>query len=97
MYLTGSRPVCETLSVVTDDVQQALAVLGLTPSLDRETLEQKRRELLHMWNPRRYANLTNNPKKYMQMFKQAEDMTKKIESAYGTITAWLSAHDTHRS
>lgn len=83
--------------MIDDDVQQALAVLGLTQALDRETLEQKRRELLHTWNPRRYANLTNNPKKYMQMFKQAEDMTKKIEAAYGTIGAWLSAHDTQRS
>jgi len=93
MHLTGSRPVCETLSVVNDDVQQALAVLGLTPSLDRETLEQKRRELLHTWNPRRYANLTNNPKKYMQMFKQAETMTKEVEAAYQVVTTWLATQE----
>jgi len=67
---------------VADDIQQALTLLELTPPVGRETLEQKRRELLHTWNPARYANLTNNPKKYMQMFKQAEDMTKKIEAAY---------------
>jgi hypothetical protein len=96
MHLTGSRPVCETRSV-TDDVQQALTVLELTLPVSRETLDEKRRELLHTWNPRRYANLTNNPKKYMQMFKQAEDMTKKIEAAYGMIAAWLSAQDTHCS
>lgn len=76
--------------MVNDEVQQALTVLGLTLPVSRETLDLKRRELLHTWNPRRYANLTNNPKKYMQMFKQAEDMTKKIESAYqillGTLT-----------
>jgi hypothetical protein len=83
--------------VVNDDVQQALTVLELTLPISRETLDQKRRELLHTWNPRRYANLTNNPKKYMQMFKQAEDMTKKIETAYGTIVGWLSAQDIHRS
>jgi len=76
--------------VIDDDVQQALAVLGLTQALDRETLEQKRRELLHTWHPGRYANLTNNPKKYMQMFKQAEDMTKKIESAYQILLSTLT-------
>jgi hypothetical protein len=89
MHLTGSRPVCETRSVVHDEVQQALAVLGLDLPVGRETLDQKRRELLHTWNPHRYANLTNNPKKYMQMFKQAEDMTKKIEAAYQILLGTL--------
>lgn len=77
--------------MVNDEVQQALTVLGLTLPVSRETLDLKRRELLHTWNPRRYANLTNNPKKYMQMFKQAEDMTKRIEASYQVIAAWLSA------
>ena len=27
--------------------------------------------------PRRYANLTNNPKKYMQAYKKAEEMTRR--------------------
>lgn len=91
MRLTGSRPVCETLSVVNDDVQQALIILELTLPVSRETLNKKRRELLHTWNPRRYANLTNNPKKYMQMFKQAEDMTKKIEAAYSLLSNRLTS------
>lgn len=95
--LTDSLSVCETLSVIDDDVQQALAVLGLTQALDRETLEQKRRELLHTWHPGRYANLTNNPKKYMQMFKQAEDMTKKIESAYALLSTRLSSITDHQN
>ena len=93
MHLTGSRPVCETRSVVNDEVQQALTVLGLTLPVSKETLDQKRRELLHTWNPRRYANLTNNPKKYMQMFKQGEAMTKEVETAYQVIAAWLAASE----
>ena len=93
MHLTGSRPVCETRSVVHDEVQQALTVLGLDLPVSRETLDQKRRELLHTWNPHRYANLTNNPKKYMQMFKQGEAMTKEVETAYQLVAAWLSSEE----
>lgn len=93
MHLTGSRPVCETRSVVNDDVQQALLVLGLTLPISRETLDKTRRELLHTWNPRRYANLTNNPKKYMQMFKKGEAMTKEVETAYQVIAAWLATQE----
>jgi hypothetical protein len=70
-------------------VTQALDVLGLTLPVSREQLDQKRQELLHTWYPARYANLTNNPKKYMQMYKQAEDMTKKIEAAYALLLTWL--------
>ena len=69
-------------------VTQALEVLGLTLPVSREQLDQKRQELLHTWYPARYANLTNNPKKYMQ-YKQAEDMTKKIEAAYALLLTWL--------
>ena len=93
MHLTGSRPVCETRSVVNDEVQQALTVLGLTLPFSKGTLDQKRRELLHTWNPRRYVNLTNNPKKYMQMFKQGEAMTKEVEAAYQVIAARLSSEE----
>ena len=72
--------------MLADEIQQALAVLGLTVPVTRESLERKRRELLHTWHPDRYANLTNNPKKYMQMFMKAEDMTKKIEAAYTLLS-----------
>jgi hypothetical protein len=77
--------------MVSDDARQALAVLGLTWPVDRETLEQKRDELLHIWNPHRYANLTNNPKKYMQMFKKGEAMTKEIEAAYTLLSNRLKS------
>jgi len=55
----------------------------------RERLEHKRRELLLIWHPHRYANLTNNPKKYMKMYKQGEAMTKEIQAAYEMLIARL--------
>ncbi len=75
------------------DLNQALETLGLTLPVSLEQLTAKRRELLHTWYPARYANLTNNPKKFMQMFKQAEDMTRKIEAASKVVSEWL-AEDT---
>jgi hypothetical protein len=76
---------------IDDPVSQALQTLGLDLPVSQEQLDLKRKELLHIWNPARYANLTNNPKKYMQMYKQAEEMTKNIEAAYSTVSAWLAS------
>ena len=76
-----------------DLITQALQVMGLTLPFSQEQLVAKRRELLHTWYPARYANLTNNPKKYMQMFTQAEEMTKKVEAAYDTLARWLATQD----
>jgi HEPN domain-containing protein len=73
-----------------EGLHHALTVLELTLPLTKEQLDQKRRELLHAWYPARYANLTNNPKKYMQMYKQAEEMTKKVEGAYELVARWLA-------
>ena len=64
------------------DVEKALTLFELTEPFTREALEQKRRELLATWNPQRYANLTNNPKKYMKSYKQGEEKTKEINAAY---------------
>ncbi len=72
-----------------EDIDRALNVFGLTPSLTLERLEEKRRELLATWHPHRYANLTNNPRKYMQMYKKGEAMTKEINAAYEVLLAWL--------
>jgi curved DNA-binding protein CbpA len=72
------------------DIAHALQVLGLTAPVTRERLEQKRQELLGTWHPHRYANLTNNPRKYMQMYKKGEAMTKEINAAYELLTAWLA-------
>ena len=72
-------------------VADALKVLGLDLPVSQEQLDIKRKELLHTWFPDRYANLTNNPKKYMQMYKEAEEMTQKIEAAYSLVSSWLAS------
>jgi len=79
--------------VTQEDVNHALEVLGLTLPITPETLEQTRRALLHTWNPARYANLTNNPKQYMQSYKKAEEMTTLIEAAYALLSAVLVPDD----
>ena len=72
-----------------EDVTHALEILGLTLPVTAETLAQTRRALLHTWNPARYSNLTNNPKKYMQAYKKAEEMTALIEASYALLSAVL--------
>ncbi len=76
-----------------EDLTHALEVLGLTLPVTHETLARARRALLHTWNPARYSNLTNNPKKYMQAYKKAEEMTKLIEAAYTLLSAMLAASE----
>ena len=73
-------------------LETALQLFELTEPFTREQLDEKRRQLLAVWQPHRFANLTNNPRKYMQSYKKGEAMTKEIESAYQTLAAWLSAH-----
>lgn len=75
--------------VTQENVNHALEVLGLTLPVTRETLDRTRRVLLYTWNPARYANLTNNPKQYMESYKKAEEMTKLIEAAYALLSAVL--------
>lgn len=75
--------------VTQEDVNHALEVLGLTLPVTPETLDRTRRVLLYTWNPARYANLTNNPKQYMESYKKAEEMTKLIEAAYALLSAVL--------
>jgi len=72
-----------------EDVNHALQILGLTLPVTPETLDRTRRVLLYTWNPARYSNLTNNPKKYMQAYKKAEEMTKLVEAAYTLLSAVL--------
>lgn len=74
-----------------EEIERALTVFGLTEPLTRERLEQKHRELLMTWHPHRYASLTNNPRKYMQMYKKGEVMTKEVQAAYELLSAWLDA------
>lgn len=72
-----------------EDIDRALELFGLTEPLTRGQLEEKRRALLATWHPHRYANLTNNPRKYMQMYKKGETMTKEIQAAYDLLVGWL--------
>ena len=76
-----------------EDVNHALEILGLTLPVTPETLARTRRALLYTWNPTRYSNLTNNPTKYMQSYKKAEEMTKLIEAAYTLLSALLAASE----
>ena len=67
----------------------ALALFALTQPFTRDQLDQKRDALLHTWTPRRFANLTNNPKKYMQAYTKAEEMTRLVEASYALLAATL--------
>jgi hypothetical protein len=79
-----------------EEINHALQLLSLTPPFSREQLDEKRRELLATWHPHRYANLTNNPRRYMQMYKKGEAMTKEIQAAYNVLVAWLQNSQSER-
>jgi hypothetical protein len=74
-------------------LDKALALFELTVPFTRDSLDARRRELLATWHPHRYANLTNNPRKYMSMYKKGEAMTREIEAAYALLDAWLKSRD----
>ncbi len=65
-----------------ESLAKALALFELTQSFTREDLDRKKQELLVTWHPHRYAMVSNNPRKYMAKYTQAEAMTKEIEAAY---------------
>ena len=73
---------------------EALALFALTEPFTREQLDQKHDALLHTWTPRRFANLTNNPKKYMQAYTKAEEMTRLIETSYSLLSSLLASEKT---
>jgi hypothetical protein len=76
------------------EIDGALKTFGFTDTPSRVRLDERRRELLATWHPHRYANLTNNPRKYMQRYKKGESMTREIEAAYALLLAWLEgSHD----
>jgi hypothetical protein len=72
-----------------EDIEKALKLFELTEPFTREALDKKRQELLVIWHPHRYAMVTNNPRKYMAKYKQAEAMTKDIHAAYELLLARL--------
>ncbi len=76
-------------SSVQDPIAKALTVFALTPPFSYTTLHQRYQDLLLTWHPHRYANMTNNPSKYMHMYKKGEAMTKEVRSAYLVLKEWL--------
>ena len=80
--------------VTQEDVNHALEILGLTLPVTPETLARSRRVLLYTWDPARYSSLTNNPKKYMEAYKKAEEMTKLVEASYALLSAVLVPDET---
>jgi len=78
-----------TDETIPEEIARALEVLGLTLPVTTEDLERAKRVQLYTWNPARYSNLTNNPKKYMEAYKKAEEMTKLVEASYALLTAVL--------
>ena len=76
-----------------DSLAKALALFELTEHFTREDLDKKNRELLLTWHPHRYAMVTNNPRKYMQMYRKGEAMTKEIHAAYDVLIAWLTSRE----
>ena len=71
------------------DLDKALKLFELREWFTREELDKKKQDLLTTWHPHRYAMVTNNPRKYMAKYKQAEAMTKEINAAYELLLARL--------
>ncbi len=76
-------------SLSSDPITEALALFELTPPFSSTTLYQRYQDLLLTWHPHRYANMTNNPSKYMKMYKKGEAMTKEVRSAYQILKEWM--------
>ena len=74
---------------------KALELFTLTQPYTRDQLNQRREQLLHTWTPRRFANLTNNPKKYMQAYTKAEEMTRLVEASYALLSTLVAPDDDH--
>ena len=72
-------------------VEEAMRLLNLTSPFSHETLTQHYEEARRTWHPSRYAGLTNNPGKYMEMYKKGEAKTKEIHAAYQLLLACLNA------
>jgi hypothetical protein len=80
-----------------EDLEKALALFELTEPFTREDLDRKKQELLVTWHPHRYAMVTNNPRKYMAKYTQAEAMTKEINAAYELLIARLEKKEPPKS
>ena len=75
---------------INSPVENALRVFDLTLPITSDELEIRYRNLLRTWHPHRYASLTNNPKKYMEMYEKGETMSKDIQEAYKILVGCVS-------
>ncbi len=71
-------------------IQEALQLLNLAFPFSREALVQRYEEARRTWHPSRYAGLTNNPGKYMEMYKKGEAKTKEVQTAYQVLLNYLT-------
>ena len=65
--------------------------MQITNPFSLETLTQRYEEARRTWYPSRYAGLTNNPGKYMEMYKKGEAKTKEIQTAYQLLVTYLNS------
>ena len=70
--------------------EEAMQLFKLTTPFSQEILTQRYEEARRIWYPSRYAGLTNNPGKYMEMYKKGEAKTKEIQAAYQLLLTYLN-------
>ena len=70
-----------------------MRLLNLTAPFSQETLLQHYEEARRKWYPSRYAGLTNNPQKYMEMYKKGEAKTKEVQAAYQILLTCLNTKE----
>ena len=69
--------------------KSAMELLNLKEPFNRQILLNHYQEACRKWDPARYAGHTNNPGKYMQMYKKGESKTKEIQSAFELLQQFL--------
>ena len=74
-------------------VEHALNLFNLIKPFSHEALQQRYEEARRVWYPSRYAGLTNNPAKYMEMYKKGEAKTKEVQAAYQLLLNYLHTHE----
>ena len=77
-------------SLSSTDIAEAVELFNLSTPFTQETLTQRYEEARRTWYPSRYAGLTNNPGKYMEMYKKGEAKTKEIHAAYQLLLTYLN-------
>ncbi len=90
MHSPHSEPQSEPQPLSPEEtLHKALQLFELTPPFTTDQLQHRQQELLRTWQPERYAGHTNNPRKYMQMYRKGEVMTKEVKTAYHTLQQWM--------